>query len=190
MNDYPQLRSMSMHYIGPSQIEINDFLRRHPDITEIALEYCGVIDIISLNELRKLRKLTIHYVDDVDLRPLAELGMLTAFSFRSSYGDQTLWIFLETSKSSESLEEFELCCRPDNVNRFMNAVTRFTNLKHLSFAFNTELDDSHLEHISRLEKLRVLKIKRLMSITSRVMASSIWCAVCLIWKNFVYKASQ
>lgn len=93
---------------------------------------------------------------------VAQLDKLTKFSFRTIYGNQQwpLQQFLGTSKSSESVEELDLVCPLEDVLRFRNAVTRFTNLKQLSisFSFLDELNDGDLSFLHRLDKLRVLTL--------------------------------
>lgn len=122
----------------------------HPNLFELKLRHGKY----GFGECRSLRKLTMKDCDCGDYFRIAQLENLTSLKLSE---DDSLIEMLQTSKSSETLEEFEHFEFVDDPKKLIAALRRFTNLKRFSLR-STDFDDNLLSEIPRLRKLRVLTI--------------------------------
>lgn len=159
-NDYPNLKSITLKNSSMDweevQININNFLQRHPTLVECHLDGYDLDSISSVAGMSELRKLSIWLCDNYTIGPIAGLDQLTAMQLSAEGKDQLE--FLSTSRSSETLKELVLNCFLDEGTRLLTTLARFNNLNLLSIKFHFVLDDNNLALLRRLDKLRVLAI--------------------------------
>lgn len=164
-NDYPKLESLSLNNrrMDSTEIDIIEFLKRHPNLTELELSGGGVFDLSSIDECAWLRKISLCEYEEYDISAIAKLNELTSLKLTTTDGDQLPFQLLMSSRSSESLEELELSgywsYSSDNQMELM--ISRFTNLQHLSFVFSisTYVSSHHLfSGLHCPQELRALSI--------------------------------
>lgn len=172
-NDLPKLQSLKLvaiQHAASDSNQIKTALAKHKNLQEIELSRSGFYDLSFVDELPELRMMTISPIQYVDFEPVIQLDKLTAMKLSINSNDKMN--FLEGSMSLESLEDLVLDTIPMagdtsiiSGTRFMNALIRFTNLKELSFKFDTDFNDDCLAHLRRLDKLHSLTIRASLSIT-------------------------
>lgn len=109
-------------------------------------------------ELRKL-SITKSSYDALEFEPIAALNKLTHLSLDINYEDEEIIDFLNMSQLTQSLEVLTLKVTVVDRVPFLNAITRFNNLKSLSICFYyKEFDGSLLKHLHPLAKLRSLSL--------------------------------
>lgn len=167
-NDYPNLKSITVKNSSMDweevEININNFLERHPHLIECHLDGYDFDNISAIAGMPELRKLSIWLCGNYIIRPIAQLDKLTAMQLSANGSDQLE--FLDTSRSSETLEELVLNCFLDDGTRLLKSLARFSNLNLLSIKLHFVLDDNGLALLRHLPKLRVLAIGGPTSITA------------------------
>lgn len=165
--DNPNLKSLSLNnvYLDLEMVDIKNAMKRH-NLTEIEWASRHLDDLALVDEFPELKKLSVLECSSYDFNLILHLDKLTALHLTTNVDNRSLIEFLNTSKSDASLEELALRCgfTTDGA-EFMQALARFTNLWNLSFTFYEKLENSHLENLHRLEKLRVLSIGGLITMT-------------------------
>lgn len=149
------LDSGSLAFIR-SDIDINECLKRHPNLIELEMPRGRCIELSLIAKCcPMLRKLTMWRWKNKYMAAISALDKLTTLKFLS--GGDNIRELLQTSKSSQTLEEFVILDYLGDGRELVDAISRFANLKQLSFVFQPGcFDDGLVSQIHRLVKLRVL----------------------------------
>lgn len=172
-NDYSQLEALALDtcptpsFASSYENAINNFLKRHPNLTEFAVRG-SVYDLSSIGEYcPSLRKLIIWGMTHESIAAIAQSDQLTTLKLLDEVDDQMLKKLLMTSKSSQSLEDLVIVFDTDAaVNVFSSALARFTNLKILSLQFKDDsITDIILAELHSLRNLRALSLRGFLLLT-------------------------
>lgn len=167
-NNYPKLQSLTLEMspnlylnLEEQRIDINGFLKRHPNLIELQLSEGGKYDLSSIGECCPLlEEIAIWkcFVVGFTFTSIAELEKLTSIKV-SDVAPSMAMEFLKSSKSSESLEHLVLygSCLGLQT-ELLKHLQRFNNLIHLSVTSLRDIDNDFLAGLWHLKQLRVLAI--------------------------------
>lgn len=175
-NDYPRLRSLTMTQNKSDgwkrhQININNYLKQYPQLIEFELDDGILYDFSSIcKSCPMLSKLSIssQTYNEMAILHLDQLTQLTALKLEAPLPRDSLFKFLNESKSSQSLEELELTAVLDDTRlEVMAALPRFNNLKNLSIFLPSPPPSAMIDYdlvdlvrqLSHLEWLRLRAMK-------------------------------
>lgn len=163
--DYLQLASLTLKNLTDKhQLDIKAFLKRCPNLTELEMLEVAVYDLSSIGEYcPALSKLTILGCDVFNITQLTQLDQLASLKLSIGEDDKYLKL-LNTSKSSQTLDELMLLGCIADGGELLTALLRFTNLAQLSFTLDG-VDDGALRDLQRQNKLRVLSIGGTVSVS-------------------------
>lgn len=170
LNHFPNIKSFAMQRVCDEDRRktvqrINSFIKRHKQLTELELNSPDYCSLVLVGKLQHLERLSINgglfSFGDEHIMPLATLTKLK--SLKLYCGDEQMGRFLNSLKSTESLEELDLIyCYFRYENELMSAIGKFQRLEVLKFNGGCWLQDNHLSNLNlrRLRKLSVLNLSK------------------------------
>lgn len=170
LKHFPNIKSFAMQRVCDEDRRktvqrIISFLKRHKQLTELELNSPDYCSLVLVGTLQHLERLSINdglfSFGDEHIMPLAALTKLK--SLKLYCGDKQMGRFLNSLKSTESLEELDLIfCYFRNENALMSAIGKFQQLEVFKFNGGCWLQDNHLSNLnlSRLRKLSMLNFSK------------------------------
>lgn len=166
-NTFPRLRSLHVHARSKciDQVEFDDMVRRHPELSEVTVDVASEINYTVLAELPKLSKLTITLID---VRILAVAGLGTLKSIRieeTRSGNRILIQFIDRLAMRDKLQQLHLPrLRFDDPPAVWRCLCQLVGLRILSLRYDTIVDRDLANGIAiclqHLPQLRIIYARR------------------------------